>query len=229
MMFGSEIQRQARSVAEHIMRPIARLGISADVVSLMGLALNGVAAGVVALGPLRWGGVMVLFASVFDMADGAVARVQKKASLFGAFLDSVLDRYAEGLLFLGVIIYAQRQLHGTQQIWVIVLSYVAALFSLLVSYTRARAEGLGLDGKVGLMERPERVLLLGFGLFIGDQVWLPWVLGVLVVLTGVTGIQRIMHVRRQARGVSAAAATPRSPHNAHHGESINHGSPAEVQ
>jgi CDP-diacylglycerol--glycerol-3-phosphate 3-phosphatidyltransferase len=228
-MFGSEFQRQARSVAERIVRPFARLGLSANIVSLLGLALNGVAAAVVALGPLRLGGVVVLFAGVFDMADGAVARVQKKASLFGAFLDSVLDRYAEGFLFLGVIIYAQRQLHGMPQIWVIALSYVAALFSLLVSYTRARAEGLGLDGKVGLMERPERVLLLGLGLLIGDQSWLPWVLGVMVVTTGITGIQRIFHVWHQAHGVLTTVGVPYSPQTSSHEDGVTHGSPIEAK
>ena len=217
-MFGSEFQRQARSVAERIVLPIARLGFSPDVVSLLGLALNAVAALVVALGPLRLGGAMVLFAGIFDMADGAVARVQKKATLFGAFLDSVLDRYAEGFLFLGIIGYALRQPDGPAHAWVVALSYVAALFSLLVSYTRARAEGLGLDCKVGLMERPERVLLLGLGLLLGDQTWLPWVLVVMVVTTGATGLQRIIYVWRQARGIPALARQDGPPHRP--GESL---------
>lgn len=204
-MFGPEFQRQARLAAERVVRPLARLGLSPNIVSLLGLVLNGVAAAILAWGPLRWGGVMVLFAGIFDMADGAVARVQQTSSLFGAFLDSVLDRYAEGFVMLGLIVYALRQLHGGPQSWVITLAYLAALFSLLVSYTRARAEGLGLDCKVGLMERPERVIVLGLGVVIGGAAWLPWVLGVMVVATGFTGLQRIAYVWRQAHARSGAA------------------------
>ncbi len=204
-MFGAEFQRQARGVAERLMRPIARSGLTPNTVSLLGLVFNGVAALLVALGPLRLGGLMVLVAGLFDMADGAVARVQHKTSVFGAFLDSVLDRYAEGFIFLGVIYAVNRQVPSTLHSWEIALAYLTALFSLLVSYTRARAEGLGLECKVGLMERPERVIVLGGGLLLGGQSWLPWVLGVMVVTTGFTGIQRIVYVWRQARVASAAA------------------------
>ncbi len=209
-MFGTQIQRQARSIAERIVQPIAALEISPNVVSLLGLALNFVAALVVAIGPLRVGGALVLFAGIFDLFDGAVARVQSKASTFGAFLDSVLDRYAEGALFLGVILAAIRTVPSHAQTWIIALAYIGAIFSLVISYTRARAEGLGLDCKVGVMERPERVLLLGGGLLIGGQAWLVWVLAVMVVATGITGLQRIAHVWRVSNTAQQAAqhATP---------------------
>jgi len=207
-MFGPEVQRRARSIAEHIVRPIAALHISPNVVSLLGLALNGVAALVIALGPLRWGGVWVLAAGVFDMFDGAVARVQQQSSLFGAFLDSTLDRYAEGALFLGVIIHA---LHvgspGNVQTATIAVAYVAAILSLVVSYTRARAQGLGMEAKVGVMERPERVILLSIGLLIGSDLWLMWVLVAFVVLTGITGLQRIFHVWRTSVSATGTVAS----------------------
>lgn len=204
-MFGPEVQRRARQMAEHVVRPFAALPISPNVVSLIGVALSGAAATAIALGPLRIGGICVLLASIFDMFDGAVARVQHKSSVFGAFLDSTLDRYAEGALLLGVILHAMRVEHaGTTLTWTVALAYVAAILSLVVSYTRARAEGLGLECKVGLMERPERVVLLGAGLLIGNDAWLLWVLVALVVTTGITGLQRILHVRH----VSSLASTP---------------------
>jgi len=198
-MFGVQVQRQARSIAEQIVRPIAALGLSPNVVSLIGLALNAAAGAEIAFGPLRWGGVLILLASIFDLFDGAVARVQHTASVFGSFLDSTLDRYAEGMLLLGIVIHVSRtQVLTTVHMWEIILAYSAAMLSLIVSYTRARAEGLGLDCKVGLMERPERVLLLGAGLLIGGDTWLVWTLGLLTVTTGFTGIQRILHVQRVA-------------------------------
>jgi CDP-diacylglycerol---glycerol-3-phosphate 3-phosphatidyltransferase len=205
-MFGAGVQRQARAVAEQIVRPVAAWGISPNVVSLLGLVFNGVAAGVIAVGLLRWGGALVLLAGIFDMFDGAVARAQQRTTRFGAFLDSTLDRYAEGMLFLGVILSALRVGHATsQENWIIALAYVAALFSLTVSYIRARAEGVGLECKVGLMERPERVILLGVGLLIGGASWLLWVLVILVVTTGFTGVQRIVHVWRQSGKITMPA------------------------
>lgn len=210
-MFGPEVQRRARAIAEQVVRPIAALRISPNTVSLIGLALNGVAALVIALGPLRWGGVWVLASGVFDMFDGAVARVQQKSSLFGAFLDSTLDRYAEGALFLGVIIHVLRVGHpGNAQTATIALAYVAAILSLVVSYTRARAQGLGLDAKVGVMERPERVVLLAVGLLIGNDLWLTWVLVAFVVLTGITGLQRIFHVWRTSASSAGTATKERA-------------------
>jgi CDP-diacylglycerol--glycerol-3-phosphate 3-phosphatidyltransferase len=214
-MFGSEVQRRARSLAEQIVRPVAALPISPNLVSLAGLALTGVAALVIALGPLRWGGALVLFSGVFDMFDGAVARVQHASSTFGAFLDSTLDRYAEGMIFLGIIIHATRnEPAGGMQTAVLALAYSAAIFSLIISYIRARAEGLGMDCKVGIMERPERVLLLGIGLLFGSEVGLLWMLVAFVVLTGITGLQRIFHVwRTSAAAPGTTPATP-APHSA---------------
>jgi CDP-diacylglycerol---glycerol-3-phosphate 3-phosphatidyltransferase len=210
-MFGPEVQRRARSIAEQVVRPIAALRISPNAVSLLGLALNGVAALVIALGPLRWGGVWVLASGVFDMFDGAVARVQQKSSLFGAFLDSTLDRYAEGALFLGIIIHALRVgSPGNAQTTTIALAYVAAILSLVVSYTRARAQGLGMDAKVGVMERPERVVLLAIGLLLGNDLWLMWVLVAFVVLTGITGLQRIFHVWRTSASAAGTVASKRT-------------------
>ena len=108
-MFGPQLQQQARAIAEKVVRPIAQIGISPDTISLLGIVFNGIAALVLATGSLRIGGALVLFAGVFDMFDGAVARVQQRTSLFGAFLDSTLDRYAEGAVLLGIAIDAMHQ------------------------------------------------------------------------------------------------------------------------
>lgn len=205
-MFGPQLQRQARAIAENVVRPIAQIGISPDTISLLGIVFNGIAALVLATGSLRIGGALVLFAGVFDMFDGAVARVQQRTSLFGAFLDSTLDRYAEGAVLLGIAISAMHQpiWSGTAQ-WVVTLAFLTTIFSLLVSYTRARAEGLGLDCKVGLMERPERVIVLGGGLLFGGEFWLVWVLAVLAVSTGFTGLQRILYVWRQSQNLQSSS------------------------
>jgi CDP-diacylglycerol--glycerol-3-phosphate 3-phosphatidyltransferase len=211
-MFGTAVQRWARSLMERLVRPLAALHVSPNAVSLAGLALNGVAALVLALGPLRVGGALVLLASAFDMVDGAVARVQQKTSVFGAFLDSTLDRYAEGMLFLGVIVHVTRlgKLTGATP-WLIALTYSAAIFSLIISYTRARAESLGFECQVGLMERPERVILLGAGLVIGGEDWLVWLMAAMVVLTGITSLQRIAHVWRISRTAAQAAPAGAEP------------------
>lgn len=200
-MIGTRVQRLARRMVEQVMRPLAHLGITPNMLTVAGLLLTILTAGVIADNHLRIGGVLVLGSGIFDMFDGAMARVSQKSSKFGAFFDSTLDRYAEGILFLGIIIYAQ--LHLPQNtlligsvttanltVW---LAYLAALSSLMISYARARAEGLGLDCKIGLLARPERVILLALGLLIG-QVALVWVMLIMAILTTVTAIQRIVHI-----------------------------------
>ncbi len=106
---------------------------------------------------IGWAGAMVLFAGVFDMLDGQVARLGKMSSSFGALFDSVLDRYSELVLFLGICYY----LISHHYFYSSLFAFVAMIGSLMVSYTRARAEGLGVECKEGLMQRPERVITIG--------------------------------------------------------------------
>lgn len=200
-MIGTRVQQFMRRLVEQVMRPLARTGITPNMLTLIGLLLTIFTAGVIAFNHLRIGGVLVLCAGVFDMFDGAMARVTQKSSRFGAFFDSTLDRYAEGILLLGIIIYAQLYLPSQRIIGsittvqlVIWLTYAAALSSLMISYARARAEGLGLECKMGLLARPERVILLAAGLLIGGQPGLLWTMLVLAVLTTFTAIQRIFHI-----------------------------------
>lgn len=195
-MFGPGLQQRARRIAEYIVRPLAALGITPNMATLIGLLLNSLAAAILASGQLRLGGFALLIAGLFDMVDGALARVTNRKTTFGAFFDSTIDRYSEGLTLLGVIVFSLRQLPTQTHSWEVALAYVAALGSVMVSYTRARAEGLGLSLKTGLMARPERVVLLAGGLIIGGAGWLVWTLLVLAVTSVFTSAQRIRDVAR---------------------------------
>jgi phosphatidylglycerophosphate synthase len=198
-MFSRRIQQKARQFVAAIMRPLAQLGITPNMVTLLGLLLSIMTAIVIASGYIVVGGVLVLFAGIFDMFDGAIARVCNAATTFGAFLDSTLDRYSESIILGGLLLYALQQpnLHETlwpwphEQQWMIVSIFVAAVGSLLVSYTKARAEGLGLECKTGLLARPERVVILTIGLLTGTTIW---ALLLLAILSHVTAIERIVHV-----------------------------------
>ena len=212
-MFGPGIQQRARRIAEYVVRPLAAIGLTPNMATLIGLLLNGVAAAILASGSLRLGGLALLIAGLFDMVDGALARVTNKKTTFGAFFDSTIDRYSEGLTLLGVIIFALRQPPSPTHSWEVALAYVAALGSVMVSYTRARAEGLGLSLKTGLMARPERVLLLAGGLIIGGAGWLVWTLLLLAVTSVFTSAQRIVDVARMLarEGVTVAADGSKGP------------------
>jgi hypothetical protein len=120
--------------------------------------------------------------------------VRNQKTTFGAFFDSTLDRYSEGIIILGVILYVNSLPPSTEKAWTLALAYIAGLGSLMVSYARARAEGLGLEMKSGLMARPERVLVLAVGLILGAEQWLLWTLLLLAVTSVFTSVQRIVAV-----------------------------------
>ena len=197
-MFGPDLQKRARQFAERLVRPLAALGLTPNMATFLGFLFSCVTAVVLATGNLRIGAVMILLSGAFDMVDGALARVRNQKTTFGAFFDSTLDRYSEAVVLLGLIVFALRTPTLAQRDWIVALAYVAGIGSLMVSYTRARAEGLGLDAKSGLLARPERVILLAAGLLIGGQDWLLWTLLVLAAASVLTSIQRIVMVRRAA-------------------------------
>jgi CDP-diacylglycerol--glycerol-3-phosphate 3-phosphatidyltransferase len=167
---------------------LRRLGFTPNGLTYTGFFLTIVSAGFLAAGLFFWGGLILLVAAFFDMLDGALARTTEQSSAFGAFLDSTLDRYSESVTFLGLVFYYASQ--GTARTE-IVLIFVIIVGSMMVSYTRARAEALQLDCKVGILQRPERVLLLIASLLIG---WVMPVLWVLAIMTNVTAVQRIYEV-----------------------------------
>ena len=212
-MFGPRVQRTARHIAEMVVRPLAAIGMTPNMATLLGLLLNAITAAVLATGALRLGGVMLLVAGMFDMVDGALARVRNQKTTFGAFFDSTLDRYSEGIIILGVILYVNSLPASTEKTWTLALAYIAGLGSLMVSYARARAEGLGLEMKSGLMARPERVLVLGVGLILGAESWLIWTLLVLAATSVFTSVQRIVVVwlkLSRAGALSTAKASAKS-------------------
>ena len=190
-----EIERRFKRVAEMVVTPLVRMGITANQITLAGFAAALPVALLIALDHLTIGGILLLLASAFDTLDGAVARMRLEITKFGAFLDSTLDRYVE-VAFYGALIWLYL---GRDNDVAVILSFVALAGSLMVSYTRARAEGLGLDGKVGILQRPERLILLGLALIFADFLLLP-VLWLMVLITNITVVQRVLHVRRQTRG-----------------------------
>ena len=165
-------------------RFLARKGITPNGLTFIGAGLTlGVPLAMVK-GLWIWAGIWLLFAGFFDVLDGALARNEELKSRFGAFLDSTLDRVSEALVLAGFLVYYQQQgrLDGC------LLAFFVFLLSVLVSYTRARAEGLGLECRVGLLPRPGRVALLALGFFIKQPTW---ALGLVGLLSLVTVFQRI--------------------------------------
>ena len=180
-----------------VARGLARLGVSPNAVTFAGLAGAGVSAYLISEGLFWAGGVVMLLAGILDLFDGALARATGQDSDFGALLDSVIDRVSEIVVLLGLLLFYTRNgsVEGS------VLVYLAAGGSVMVSYLRARSEGLGIECKVGIMTRPERVAALGFGLIIGH--WLPnvvlAVLGAIAALTILTTAQRLFHTWRSLK------------------------------
>jgi CDP-diacylglycerol---glycerol-3-phosphate 3-phosphatidyltransferase len=154
---------------------------------------------------VRLAGLLILVGGFFDILDGRVARVTQLGSKFGAFYDSTLDRISEIVVFLGILSLYNSYRQELGDVGMIYLVMLAMAGSLMISYTRARAEALGLDCRVGLMPRAERVVLIGASsLFFGtawDGIVLKVVIGVLAVTTNLTAFQRIIWVYQHARGV----------------------------
>ncbi len=190
-------QARARAAVLPLARGLVRLGVTANSLTIAGAILNAGVAAAIAAGWFPASGLLLLAANSLDMLDGAVARTSGRASPFGAFLDSTLDRYAEIVVFVGLVGWfaSQGNWHGE------VLTVLALAGSLMVSYTRARAEGLGLHGEVGLLPRPARLIALAIALMLAAVPPLGWtleaVVALLAVLTNLTAFQRGLHVYQQ--------------------------------
>jgi CDP-diacylglycerol--glycerol-3-phosphate 3-phosphatidyltransferase len=188
------VRAYLRKGLDRAVRPLASLlhwcHVTPNQVSLMGIVLTLVTAALIVDGQLLLAGVMYILAASLDLLDGVLARMAKMASRFGAFLDSTADRISEGVVFAAIAYHFAN--HG--QSVDAALAVLALLGSLLVSYTRARAEGLGLECKVGIMTRAERVLLIALGLMFA---LLPESIYLLVALTAFSAMQRILHTFRQ--------------------------------
>jgi CDP-diacylglycerol--glycerol-3-phosphate 3-phosphatidyltransferase len=184
---------------------LIRAQISPNLVSTLGAFIVLGAAAAFASGRPHWGGALVLLNGLFDLLDGQVARDGGRASAFGAFYDSTLDRVGEMALFGGIAWwFVTGGVPAARAPIAMVMAITALGASVLVSYTRARAEGLGYECKVGIAQRAERVLLLGAPtLFFGagrDGALLFWIIVILAAATTVTVAQRVLHVARLAAG-----------------------------
>ncbi|MBI4187370.1 MAG: CDP-alcohol phosphatidyltransferase family protein [Chloroflexi bacterium] len=189
----------AYHLAQPIVRLLARTPVTPDALTWFGFLLALGAAALVVAGYPVAAGIAILVASFFDMLDGALARHLKKTGPFGAVLDSTLDRLAEAALLLGIMaVYAREQSTGG-----VLLAGLALVGSLLVSYTRARAEALGLECQTGLFTRAERVVVLALGLLLSQiDHALVIALVVIAVFSFITVGQRLFHVWKQTRHVA---------------------------
>jgi CDP-diacylglycerol--glycerol-3-phosphate 3-phosphatidyltransferase len=195
--FSESLRPKAAKILQPIGRTLIRLHITANMLTFFGFVLAAVSGLLAATGNLVWAGIMLLLAAPMDAFDGTVARLSGSAkSKFGAFWDSTLDRYSESLVLLGVLIYGLSRNNE----WIVVLAGVTVFGSLLVSYTRSRAETLGVDCKVGIMTRLERVVVTILMLVLNPlypDVPILIGLGLMAVFTNVTVIMRIVYVRRE--------------------------------
>jgi len=207
-MFHLILRKWLGYITQPVARGIAALGITANMLTITGL-LFGIGAGFcIARGLLKTAGALILIGGTFDLMDGAVARVRKVSNSFGALLDSVVDRYSEGAIFVGLAIYFSRFSSGIQEMVTgLALTCLGLLSAFLVSYVRARAEGLQVECKVGLMQRPERIVLLSLGvifrnLFVNVN-FLIVVLWILVILSHITVLQRVAFASKEFNGIRA--------------------------
>lgn len=209
-MLTAWLRKTFRGVLEAVARFFNRLGVTPNQLTFIGLVLQSAVAVVIATGNLRLAGILLVFCSIFDAFDGTLARMTGQASRFGAFFDATIDRYAEAIVLFGLLIYYSGQPETTTQT---LLIYAAIVGSLLVSYTRAKAESLNIPCKEGLLTRAERVALLVLGLLLAD--WKPLaalpdaltiVLWLLAILSNFTAIQRILAVRRTVREQDASSS-----------------------
>jgi CDP-diacylglycerol--glycerol-3-phosphate 3-phosphatidyltransferase len=186
----------ARAKFKGVIDPVAqllnRLGLTPNTVTLMGLVGNTIGAVMLAQGNMLAGGLMVILMGPVDALDGAMARLRGEPTDFGAFIDSVTDRYSEIVIFGGLLIHYLVQANFQMA----VVAYAAAAGSLLVSYVRARGQSLKMDTKIGLLTRMERYLVLVPSLIFNVPDIGLWIIA---VLANLTAIQRIIDVRRQAR------------------------------
>ena len=197
------------------MSALGRTPLTPNQITVVGVALTFVAAGLAAFGQLRWAGVVLIFAGTCDILDGALARSTKASYPYGAFLDSTLDRYSEGAVYLGLAAYFVT-VGGPLQRWLVLATMAALAGSFLVSYVRARAQSLGFTCETGLFARPERVVVTVVGLVFGGVI-LAAVVFLLAILTNLTALQRIREVWLQGRAQrlarereAKAASAPRS-------------------
>lgn len=203
MLANKNVRQAVAGILEPPARFLLRLGISPDAVTIVGtLGIVGMALGLISQGKFLWALLVALLFAPSDALDGTMARLSGRSGPWGAFLDSTLDRIADGAVFGSIAFwYASQQQYATAA-----AALVAMVGGFTVSYARARAEGLGLTCTVGFAERTERSLMIGVGLLLtglGVTLALPIILWLLVALVWFTVVQRMLHVRGQALAKAA--------------------------
>jgi CDP-diacylglycerol--glycerol-3-phosphate 3-phosphatidyltransferase len=189
VVFGAAIDR--------IVRWLALSRIHPNVLTFLGLVINIVAAYLFAAGSFRWAGAVVIGAGLFDMVDGRVARETNRVTRFGGFFDSVLDRYSDLALLMGLLVYYA----SINRFFYVVLTAIVMTGSVMVSYTRARSENTIPKCKVGFLERPERVVLLILGALFDRMAPVLWVIA---VLSNLTVIHRMIYTWQETKRLEAA-------------------------
>ncbi len=178
-------------LGDPVARALLRAHVRPNHLTMLGLGVSIVAAGALAQGRLRVGAVLLALAGLFDFFDGSLARLANSVSAFGAFLDSVVDRYSDLVVLLGVVLYYHRAADTTG----VFLTMVALVGTIMTSYTKARAQSIGVACDIGLIERPERLIVLIAGATF--NLLTPAMIA-LAVLTNLTALQRILYMRRAA-------------------------------
>ena len=210
MKYRNYLQKLIYTLINPIIKGMIKMGITPNMVTTIGFIGNVVAAFLFIhasqLTPLSmgfswigWGGAILLFSGLFDMMDGRLARLGNMSTTFGAFWDSTLDRYSELFSLFGITLY----LMTASELWAGVITFLALVGSIMVSYVRARAEGLGIECKVGLMQRPERVVVTALAAIITgmtSNLW--WLIGgmtLIAVLANITAFWRVAHCYKQLK------------------------------
>lgn len=191
-MLDAKAREALEGLAGWTGRTLTRVGLTANTITILGVALSAVATWRIAYGAFLAGGIILMIGGILDFCDGAVARVQGTASAAGAFFDSVTDRLSDAMVFSALTWYFLT--NGDE--WTAAAALASYGMAQMTSYIRAKAESLGYDCKVGILERAERLIILCAGLilwFVKVSLW------AIAVLGAVTVIQRLVHVMRQAR------------------------------
>lgn len=214
MNYRDFLQKAIYAVINPLIKGLIKLHITPNMITTLGFIGNIVATAsfiyaalsfqagnqTTALAHVAWGGATILFAGLFDMIDGRLARLGNMSTTFGAMWDSVLDRYSELISLFGVVLIFL--LNG--DFWLGVVSFTAMIGSVMVSYVRARAEGLNIECKVGIMQRPERVVVLALTAIItGITSNLQWLAGgmiLIAILANITAFWRIAHCYKALKG-----------------------------
>jgi CDP-diacylglycerol--glycerol-3-phosphate 3-phosphatidyltransferase len=215
-MTKQDLKSNARKILGPVVSTLDAMRVSPFLISVFGLAFSIYGAIVVGGGALFQGAVFLLLSGLCDVIDGDLARRRNLVSKFGAFIDSTFDRVTEFAYFTGILFLTINRSGGFYD-WQVIVIMIALAGSVLTSYARARAEGLGISCTVGVMERPERIALLLLGLLLGYRILMA-VMTILAVTSVFTFIQRVVHVNRMAEAEagnddSAATAAPPASRN----------------